>query len=164
MSQATLMSREEYVAFLNLLLEAERAGAHTLADWIDEPAAGADIRAPLLAAQRDEARNCASLIELLMAAGAKPSMATGGFHRRARSLCTWAERLSFLNRGQAWVERRIAEALPRLEDQTAKQVLAAMRESHRANIDVCDRLLRSVASARERAAVSLHPMPHKEMQ
>lgn len=149
MSPVTLMSAQEYVGFLNLLLEAERAGARALADWIDEPATGADIRAPLLAAQRDEARNCASLIELLVAAGAKPSMATGAFHRRARSLSTWVERLTFLNRGQAWVERHIAEALPRLKDETAKQVLAAMHESHRANIVACDRLLRAIAPTAE---------------
>lgn len=144
MSRAALLSRDEFVAVLNVLLEAERAGARTLADWLGELDAGAESWAPLRTAQRDEARNCALLIELLIAEGAKPSLATGEFHRRAKALRGWAERLRFLNRGQAWVERRIAEVLPGVRDESAKQMLAAMGESHRVNIEACGRLLDSM--------------------
>lgn len=161
MSQATL-TRGEFVDFLNVLLEAERAGARTLADWLGELDPDDASRASLQAVQRDEARNCASLIALLTAAGARPSKATGGFHRRAMAMGAWTERLAFLNRGQAWVERNIAEALPRIQDESAKQVLAAMRDSHRANIDACDSLLRTVVSAQERVAAPVHPIPQKE--
>ncbi|TAK51595.1 MAG: hypothetical protein EPO27_02540 [Betaproteobacteria bacterium] len=148
MSPAALLSRDGLVAFLNVLLEAERAGARTLAEWLDELDPGAESWAPLRAAQRDEARNCALLIELLIAEGAKPSLATGEFHRRAKALRGWEARLRFLNRGQAWVERSIAETLPRVHDASVKQVLAAMRDSHRANIEVCGCLLDAMQASR----------------
>lgn len=142
MSQVALLSRDELVAFLNELLEAERAGARTLREWLDEldPAS----RAVLATVQRDEARNCALLVELVIAEGAKPSLATGRFYRRAKKLHEWAERLRFLNRGQAWVARTIAETLPRVRDAYARQVLAEMGESHRANIEACRKLLGSM--------------------
>lgn len=141
MSQAALLSRDEFVAFLNELLEAERAGARTLREWLDE--LDPESRALLATVQRDEARNCALLVELVIAEGAKPSLATGRFYRRAKALHDWAERLRFLNRGQAWVARTIAQALPRVRDEYARLVLAEMGESHRANIEVCSKLLDS---------------------
>ena len=50
-------------------------------------------------------------------------------------------RLQFLNRGQAWVERRIAEALPRITDARVRRALEAMRISHVANIAACEALV-----------------------
>lgn len=145
MSQASL-TRGELVDFLNVLLESERAGARTLADWLGELDQCAAIHAPLQAVQRDEARNCALLSELVVAEGAKPSMATGKFHCQARGLRGWAVRLRFLNRGQGWVARHIAEALPRVRDESVKQILAAMGDSHRVNIGRCDALIASCAA------------------
>lgn len=117
-------------AFLNELLEAERAGAKLLAAWVDELPPGSRLREQLHAAQRDEARNCAVLIHLLLEAGAAPSMATGAFYQKGLSIRGWPERLEFLDRGQAWVARRIAAALPSVPAAQARRLLEAMHKSH----------------------------------
>ena len=53
----------------------------------------------------------------------------------------WRERLEFLNRGQAWVGRRIAAALPRIQAPTARTMLQQMHDSHLANIERCKQLI-----------------------
>jgi nitronate monooxygenase len=120
----------DYPQFLNGLLEAERAGAKLLAAWVDELPPGSDLGEKLRAVQRDEARNCAVLIHLLLEAGAAPSMATGDFYRKGLAIRGWPERLEFLERGQAWVARRIAAALPGVPTPQGRHLLEAMHESH----------------------------------
>jgi hypothetical protein len=61
--------------------------------------------------------------------------------RKGLELRTWRERLDFLNRGQRWVARRIAEALPRIPSSAGKRALQEMHESHLANISLCEQLL-----------------------
>jgi len=135
------MPREELGRLLNLLLEAERAGAKLLAAYLDELPPGTGDWIGLHAVQRDEARNCAVLIHYLLEAEAEPSMATGDFYRKGLEIGGWRERLEFLNRGQRWVARRIAEALPRLASSGAKSALQEMHESHLANLALCEQLL-----------------------
>ena len=135
------MSKEEYGSLLSLLLEAERAGAKLLAAYLDELPRGTGRWIGLEAVQRDEAHNCAVLIHLLLDAGIAPTMAVGEFYRKGLAIHGWRERLEFLNRGQAWVARRIAAALPRISAPGARAVLQTMHESHLANIARCDQLL-----------------------
>jgi hypothetical protein len=135
------LSREELGRLLNLLLEAERAGAKLLAAYIDELPPGTTQWVGLHAMQRDEARNCAVLIHYLLDADVTPSMATGDFYRKGLEITSWRERLEFLNRGQAWVAKRIAEALPRIPASAGKSALQEMHESHLANITRCEELL-----------------------
>ena len=135
------MPREELGRLLNLLLEAERAGAKLLAAYLDELPPGTGDWIGLHAVQRDEARNCAVLIHYLLEAEAEPSMATGDFYRKGLEISGWRERLEFLNRGQRWVARRIAGALPRIAPSGAKGALQEMHESHLANIALCEQLL-----------------------
>ncbi|HEX2492675.1 MAG TPA: DUF6306 domain-containing protein, partial [Steroidobacter sp.] len=97
------MPQEEFGRFLNLLLEAERAGAKLLAAYLDELPPGTAEWVGLHAVQRDEARNCAVLIHYLLEADVTPSMATGEFYRKGLEIRSWSERLEFLNRGQGWV-------------------------------------------------------------
>ena len=141
------MDRETLAALLNELLEAERAGARALSAWLDELPVESAAWPRLRLVQRDEARNCARLIDLLIGMGAKPSLKTGDFARRARETSGWEHRLAFLNRGQAWVVRTLSAALPRLADSPAREVLAKMRDEHRDNIAVCEALLAELASA-----------------
>lgn len=135
------MPRDELVALLNTLLEAERAGARVLNEFLRDHPDGSDAHTVLARVQRDEAANCAILIRLLRDLGAVPSEATGAFHGKALAVQGNAERLAFLNRGQAWVARTIREQLPRIADPAAHGALHAMDGSHRANIEACDRLL-----------------------
>jgi Domain of unknown function (DUF6306) len=131
------MAREEYGTLLTTLLEAERAGAKLLAAYADELPADSDAWAWLRLIQRDEARNCAVLIHLLLEDGFRPSMSVGDFYRRGLAIRGWNERLRFLNRGQQWVADCIAAALPRLPQCAGHKPLQDMYESHLANIAIC---------------------------
>ena len=136
---APCMADEEYGAFLNQLLEAERAGAKLLSAYLDElPLDSAEWQA-IRAVQVDEARNCAVLIHLLLAADLTPTAAVGSFYGRGLAIQGWHERLEFLNRGQAWVAKRIAAALAGIPE-NARTALQAMHESHIANIRSCEAL------------------------
>ena len=135
------MEREEYGRLLNALLEAERAGAKLLAAYVDELPQGSETFDTLSEVQLDEARNCAVLIHLLLEAGLEPSGAVGDFYRKGLAIDGWRERLEFLNRGQGWVAKRIAAALPRISPVGARAVLQTMLDSHAANICICERLL-----------------------
>ena len=141
LADTELMQQEELGRLLNLLLEAERAGARLLAAYLDELPPGTAEWMGLHAVQRDEARNCAVLIHYLLEADVTPSMATGEFYRKGLGLRGWRERLDFLNRGQRWVARRIAEALPRIPASAGWRALQQMHESHLANISLCEQLL-----------------------
>jgi hypothetical protein len=135
------MTPEELAALLNALLEAERAGARLLATWMAEAAPGSVLYQRLHDVQRDEARNCAVLIHYLLDAGAVPNERTGEFYARGLPLRDWDARLGLLNRGQAWVSRRIAAALPRLGPSSTRAALQEMHDSHLANIERCDALI-----------------------
>lgn len=138
---AGAMQREEYALLLNTLLEAERAGAKLLAAYVSELPPGSERLDTLSEVQLDEARNCAVLIHLLLEEGIEPSGAVGDFYRKGLAIEEWRERLEFLNRGQGWVAKRIAAALPRISHVDAREVLQAMLDSHVANIGICERLL-----------------------
>jgi len=139
-SAARPMTREEYGALLNVLLESERAGARLLREYVEQLPRDSELRGALHAIQRDEARNCLALLELLRAAGVEPSMATGEFYGKGLEIAGWPERLEFLNRGQSWVARRISAALARIPSAAGREALRAMDDSHRINIGVCAKL------------------------
>ena len=66
--------------------------------------------------------------------GAEPSDTVGSFHAKAMAMPSLDERLRFLNRGQAWVVRRIEEILPRVRDARLHAALQDMRAGHVENI------------------------------
>jgi nitronate monooxygenase len=130
-----------YGRLLNLLLECERAGAKLLAAYCDELPAESEFHARLSAVQRDEARNCAVLIHLLLEAGIEPTTQVGSFYRKGLEVRGWQERLAFLNRGQQWVAERIAAELPRIANRAGREALQAMYDSHLANVGLCEEQL-----------------------
>ena len=138
------MSRADLAAFLNTLLEAERAGAKVLAEFLNEYERDTGAWKQLVAVQRDEAKNCAILLDLLKRVPGKASAATGDFVGKALAVEGRAARLRFLNRGQQWVARKIAEALPAIRDPHIRDTLAAMQESHLLNIEACEALVESL--------------------
>jgi hypothetical protein len=126
-------SKDELVAFLNELLEAERAGARVTLESARE--AGSGPTAELLRAiQKDEAHWCALLLRHVQALGATPSPKTGAFHGKAMAIADINERILFVNRGQGWVVRKLREMLPRLSDDQLHAELSEMLRSHEANI------------------------------
>jgi nitronate monooxygenase len=140
------MSAEELLGLLNVLLEAERAGARVLAAFMTDYTRDTPPWRQLAAVQRDEAKNSATLMDLIGRLNAAPSPATGEFLEKALAVEGKSARLRFLNRGQGWVARRIEEALPRLQPGFIRNALAAMRESHLLNIEACEALLENIES------------------
>lgn len=134
-------SREDIGALLNVLLESERAGAKVLAAYASDMPLAAEARTVLLRVQRDESGNCATLMKLLSALRIPASRHTGGFLGKALSVRGARARLEFLNRGQAWVARKIEEAMPRITEPAVRAALETMLDSHLANIAACEQLI-----------------------
>lgn len=131
---------DELVAALVELLEAERAGARVaLASAREAPnPAHAEL---MDAVRRDEASWCAMLMGQIERFGALPSRKTGAFYGKAMAIADPLERLAFLNRGQSWVVRKLEALMPRVSDDSLRDDLHAMLESHRINIDLAEALL-----------------------
>lgn len=150
-------SRAELLASLNELLEAERAGARVAMET------GRDIQATDLAAllddiHKDEVRWCGMLMRTIKSLGATPSSVTGAFHGKAMAIAEVDGRLKFLNRGQAWVVRKLEALIPRMPDATHRAELQTMLEAHRRNIDLVESRL-SGAAAPEPAATPRDAYP-----
>jgi Domain of unknown function (DUF6306) len=124
---------DEISAFLNELLEAERAGSRVTLDSAAE-AVGGPIADLMRAVQRDEARWCAMLLHHLRSRGAEPTPNVGAFYGKAMAIADLRERILFLNRGQGWVVRKLREMLPRVRDDALHADLTEMLQSHEANI------------------------------
>lgn len=127
-------ARAELLAALNELLEAERAGARVAMET------GREIHSQELAAlvadiHKDEVHWCGMLMRTIKSLGATPSSATGAFHGKAMAIPDVEDRLKFLNRGQAWVVRRLEALIPRLDVPQARADLEAMLQAHRQNIE-----------------------------
>lgn len=135
------MPIEELAELLNTLLEAERAGAKVIAAFLNDYGRDTPPWRQLAAVQRDEARNCSILMDLIRRVDGVPSPATGEFLEKALTVKEKSARLRFLNRGQQWVAHRILEALPRLQPGFVRDALVTMRESHLLNVEFCEALV-----------------------
>ena len=142
--ESPAMPAEELIKLLNVLLEAERAGAKVLAEFLNEYPRDTPAWRQLAAVQRDEAKNCAILIDLIRRMNGTASAATSDFLGRALAVEGKVARLQFLNRGQQWVARKISEALPHVEQNFVRDALFAMQESHLFNIEACDALVETL--------------------
>ena len=138
------MTAEELVQLLNTLLEAERAGARVLATFMEDYDRDTPAWHQLAAVQRDEAGNCAVLIDLVRRMNGTPSATTGDFLPKALAVEGRTARLRFLNRGQGWVAHKISEALPQVGQDFVRSALAAMHKSHLLNIEACDSLVETL--------------------
>jgi hypothetical protein len=123
----------EIAAFLNELLEAERAGTG-VALQSAEAAGGTPFGSLLSDIHRDEARWCAMLLRQLKALGEPASSRVGAFQEKAMAIEGLPERIAFLNRGQGWVVRKLREMMPKVRDDGLHRDLADMLQSHEANI------------------------------
>ena len=131
----------ELTARLNALLEAERAGARVLAVLRDSLDSRSPVRGLLDQVQRDEGANAVVLYKTIRRLGGEASHETGAFFQKTLAIDGLTERLRFVNKGQAWVVRKIDEVLPLIDDDAARAVLEKMRRSHLDNIATCDALL-----------------------
>ncbi|MBV9332294.1 MAG: nitronate monooxygenase [Alphaproteobacteria bacterium] len=125
--------REEVLALLNTLLEAERAGARITARSaleIREPG----LRKLLEEVRKDEARWCAMLLGWIARLEGEASPRTGDFYEKCLAIGDLRERVAFINRGQGWVVKKLRQILPRLRDDALHADLSAMLKSHEENI------------------------------
>lgn len=127
--------REELLAALNELLEAERAGARVALRTVAQLAGDTDPKPLVMAIHRDEARWCGVLTRAIRRLQGTPSPNTGAFHDKAMAIARIPARLAFLNRGQAWVVRKLESLLPTVRDADLHAELAAMLVAHQGNIE-----------------------------
>lgn len=130
-------SRDELLAALNELLEAERAGARVAMETARGMPPGV-LTTLVEDIHRDEVRWCSMLMRSIKALEGSSSSATGAFWGKAMAIVDVDQRLSFLNRGQAWVVRRLEALIPRVPDAQVRADLGQMLEAHRTNIERVD--------------------------
>lgn len=138
------LSDAETLAFLNELLEGERAGARGALEMA-RATVEMDLRVALSAVASDEARFCAMLHRHVQRLGGEPSGATGAFLTKLRDTPGGAAKLDLLNRGQGWVVRRLRRMLPKIADPELHRDLRDMLEAHDRNILRCARFCREPA-------------------
>jgi len=130
-------SREEQVAFLNRMLETERAGANALLNILEEHTRHGAAWTALRRIHADEAHNCGLLGTEIKRLGADYSHATGDFLGKLLAVQGPRARVEFLARGLRWAVKRFDEAVPRL-DAGARATIAGIRESHLRSIASCE--------------------------
>lgn len=131
---------DEILMLLNELLEAERAGARVALDSakVTSLAGYAELMRHVRA---DEAHWCRMLHGQIQRLGGAPSGKTGAFYDKAVAITNPVERLSFLNRGQQWVVRKLEVLLPRIRDELLQADLREMAMRHQTNIAEAELML-----------------------
>lgn len=128
------LAREELLAALDELLEAERAGARVAEETVAQLHDPAE-RALMETIRQDEVKWCGMLIAAIKSLDAKPGSRTGAFHGKAMAIADLPARMAFLNRGQAWVVRKLEALVPKVKEAGIQDDLLAMLVAHRENID-----------------------------
>ena len=129
------LSRDEALALLNNLLSAERAGAKICTLTLRQPEATgySDL---LRQIHRDEVTSCQGLINSIHLLGGNANTEVGDFCAKCMAIPALELRLQLLNKGQAWVVRKIREALPKIFHEGVRAQLADMLRVHEANIEM----------------------------
>lgn len=130
-------SRTEVLAFLDELLEAERAGARVTMETAKASGDGA-VAELMTLIWRDEVGWCGVLLQAIKTLGGTPSHKTGGFYEKAIAITDIRQRAAFINRGQGWVVRKITAMLPRISEPVIAKELDRMLKAHRKDIDLVD--------------------------
>ena len=136
-------SADEQVAFLNRMLEAERAGATALLDILEQHPRHGEAWTALRRMHADEAHNCVLLGKQIQRLGADYSHATGDFLGKLLAIDGPRGRIEFLAKGLRWAVKRFDEALPRL-DREARETIASIRGSHLRSIENCESVARTL--------------------
>lgn len=134
------IDQTDLFAFLDELLEAERAGARVTLESA-RTAADASTAALLMAIHRDETRWCAMLLRHIKAANRIPSTKVGAFYGKAMAITDLNERITFLNRGQGWVVRKLRDVLAHAGDESLRMDLSEMLRSHEENIVLANKAM-----------------------
>lgn len=131
-------SRDEIVAFLTELLEAERAGA-AVALGCAEAVAGTPFAGLLHDLDRDATHRCAMLSRQLERLGTPAPAGGGDVQEQAPASAALRERLVFLDRHQGAVLLKLRGMLPRVRDDALHRELrqiAHAQETRNARLQV----------------------------
>ena len=121
-------------ALLNRLLEAERAG-HTLLDALTQGTADAEVKALFANFTEVEVSDTAILEGLIRLHGGRPSSQTGDFAEKVLQLEPLADQINLLAQGQAWVARKVEQALALNPPPDIAAFLKEMANRHRHNME-----------------------------
>lgn len=126
-------TRQELLDFLNLMLEAERAGAKALLH-VSKDTDRKDASNLAKAVHLEETKWCALLTKAIRGLDGTPSDQTGQFYEKVMAVSDLGPRLALINRGQEWVVRKLRDAIPRIGDARLAADLTIMLTSHEDNI------------------------------
>ena len=121
-------------ALLNQLLESERAG-HTLLEAMTHATADPEIKS-LFANFTDVEVSDVSVLEgLIRLHGGAPSMKIGDFAEKVLHIDNLHDQINLLSRGQAWVARKVEQALVLNPPPDIAAFLKEMANRHRHNME-----------------------------
>jgi nitronate monooxygenase len=129
-------------AFLNTLVEAERAGGRVLHE-LTEMAHSLELREMLKKVGHDEGYYAGELAAHVRRLGGTPSTKTGDFVEKIHAVEDFRKKLELLNRGQRWVIRKIEENVATTSDAPLKAFLVVMAQGHRVNIGALEEALKA---------------------
>ena len=127
------LDRATIIAFLNEMLDAERAGSHVTLRT-SQQCTNHDVQEIAMAIHHDEARWCSMLLEMIKDLNGEASIQVGAFYEKAMAISDLRLRFTFLNKGQKWVARKLRETIPQIADADMRQRLEIMLKSHEDNI------------------------------
>jgi hypothetical protein len=133
----------ELVGLLELLREAARAGERAAAVLASE-CPSTEGAARLASIARDERHVAGMLAQLIEKLGARPSDKVGDLYDKIVATQGFGARVRLLNRGQAWVMRKLDESLPRVRDDPIHAALKGMRGAYEVNVARCDALIATI--------------------
>lgn len=126
------MSNDELVGPLQLLMEAERAGARIAAHSLNQTK-NPKYRAVLKDLHRREAKSCRLLRSSLQILDVEPSRGIGEFYDKAMAVPNMRDRLKLIDKGQAWVQRRLHKLIPCCAHRTMIPMLQEVLRLHSSN-------------------------------
>jgi nitronate monooxygenase len=135
-----MSEKQQLIDLLNALLEAERAGVET-ANHLLKLYPLEELDAQYRQLKKDEAWSCAGLHQAILREGGEPSKGTGDFADKVVALGTLREKLVLLNKGQAWVARKIDQAIAYGTQPETESFLKEMKKVHYTNIGEMEKYL-----------------------
>jgi len=124
----------ELEALLNRLLEAERSG-HKLLEAMTQETTDPQIKALFANFTDIEVSDTAVLEGLIRLHGGSPSTKIGDFADKVLSIDSLHDQINLLSRGQAWVARKIEQALALHPPVDIAAFLKEMANRHRHNME-----------------------------
>jgi hypothetical protein len=121
-------------SLLNQLLEAERAG-HKLLDAMSQETTDPQIRALFANFTDIEVSDVSVLEGLIRLHGGTPSEKVGDFADKVLSVDNLHDQINLLSRGQAWVARKVEQALALNPPADIAAFLKEMANRHRHNME-----------------------------